>query len=131
MSKIISFLKLIFYISIAFLVIVSVFPGSLLGLLFYGDSNLQPQLVKNPFGSTINHFIYYLYVSLLGLLLYQKSNFFKKLVFTLFFLSIFLEVIQVILPIRAFQIGDLIGNILGVLVSYFLVKIYLRLVNHE
>ena len=131
MSKIISFLKLIFYISIAFLVIVSVFPGCLLGLLFYGDSNLQPQLVKNPFGSTINHFIYYLYVSLLGLLLYQKSNFFKKLVFTLFFLSIFLETIQVILPIRAFQIGDLIGNILGVLVAYFLVKIYLRLVNHE
>ena len=125
MSKIISFLKLIFYISVTFLVIVSVFPGSLLGLLFYGDLSLQPQLVKNPFGSTINHFIYYLYVSLLGLFLYQKNKIFNKLAIALFSLSIFLEIIQTILPVRAFQTGDLIGNILGVIVAYSVVKIYL------
>ena len=50
MSKIISFLKLIFYISIAFLVIVSVFPGSLLGLLFYGDSNLLASKIESYIG---------------------------------------------------------------------------------
>jgi len=93
--------------------------------------SLQPQLVKNPFGSTINHFIYYLYVSLLGLFLYQKNKIFNKLAIALFSLSIFLEIIQTILPVRAFQTGDLIGNILGVLVAYFLVKLYLHLINHE
>ena len=45
-------------------------------------------------------------------------------VFGLFVLSIILEVLHAIIPNRAFQIGDLLGNILGVLLAYFLVKIY-------
>ena len=48
MSKIESFLKFIFYSSTVFLVILSLFPGSLLGLLFYGDLGRQPDLIKNP-----------------------------------------------------------------------------------
>ena len=56
---------------------------------------------------------------------------FIKLVYGLFILSVILEVFHVIIPYRSFQLGDLIGNILGVLVAYFLVKIYLRFCNHE
>ena len=61
MSKIISFLKFIFHISILLLIVISLFPGSLAGLVFYGDPSHQPNLIKNPFGTTINHFIYYFY----------------------------------------------------------------------
>ena len=121
----IKFLKFIFYISVLSLIIISLYPGSLLGYLFYGDFYRQPNFVNNPFGTTINHFIYYIYISSLGFLLYSKSNNFKKLFYGLLFLSIILEVLQFAIPIRTFQIGDLIGNILGVLVAYFLVKIYL------
>jgi len=126
MAKIISFLKFIFHTSIIFLIILSLFPGSLLGFLFYQDLSRQPNLIENPFGTSINHFISYFYVSTLGLCLYLRSEKFQKLVYGLFFLSIILEVLQFIVPIRAFQFYDLIGNFLGVLVAYFLVRVYLH-----
>ena len=124
------YLKSIFYISVLFLIIVSLYPGSLLGYLLYSDWSQQPNLIENPFGTTINHFIYYVYVSLLGFVLYLRNENFQKLVYGLFFLSVTLESFHFIIPNRSFQLGDLIGNILGVLVAYFVVKAYL-LFNHE
>ena len=123
----IKFLKSIFYISVLFLIIISLYPGSLLGYLFYGDLSQQPNLIKNPFGTTINHFIYYIYVSLLGFFLYLRTENFQKLVYNLFLLSVILELLHFIIPNRSFQLGDLIGNILGVIVAYSIVKIYLFL----
>ena len=124
MVKVISFLKLIFYISILLLIIISLFPGSLLGFVLYNDLSRQPNLIANPFGTAINHFIYYFYVSMLGLCLYLRSNNFQKLVYSLFFLSIILEVLQLIVPNRAFEIYDVSANFVGVLVAYCLIKIY-------
>ena len=119
------FLKFIFHISVLLLIIISLYPGSLLGYLLYGDWGQQPNLVKNPFGTTINHFIYYIYVSLLGFFLYIRAENFQKLVYTLFFLSVILELFHFIIPNRSFQLGDLVSNILGVAVAYSVVKIYL------
>ena len=118
-------LKSIFHISVLFLIIISLWPGSLIGFLMYRDWGQQPNLIENSFGTTINHFIYYLYISLLGFFLYLKSQNFKKLVYGLFFLAITLEVLQVIIPNRSFQVYDLLGNILGVMVAYFVIRIYL------
>ena len=126
----IKFLKSIFYVSVLFLIIISLYPGSLLGYSLYGDLSRQPNLIENPFGTTINHFIYYVYVSLLGFFLYLRNEKFQQLVYGLFFLSIILEVFHFIIPNRSFQLGDLIANILGVLVAYSVVKIYL-LFSHE
>ena len=121
----VKFLKSIFHISTLFLIIISLYPGSLLGYLLYGDWGQQPNLIKNPFGTTINHFIYYFYVSLLGFFLYSRSENFTKLVYGLFFLSVILELFHFIIPNRSLQLGDLIGNILGVVVAYSVLKIYL------
>ena len=118
-------LKYIFHFSVLFLIIISLWPGSLLGFLFYGDWGQQPDLVKNPFGTTINHFIYYTYLSLLGFFIYIKNENFKKLVYGLFFLSITLELLHFIIPNRSFQVADLLGNIFGVMVAYLAIKIYL------
>ena len=123
-------LKSIFHISVLFLIVISLWPGSLIGFLLYNDWGMQPNLIKNPFGTAINHFIYYVFISLLGFFLYVKNENFKKLVYGLFFLSITLELFHFIIPNRSFQLGDLIGNILGVLVAYSVVKIYL-LFSHE
>ena len=125
MDKIISFLKFVFHTSILLLIVISLFPGSLLGYFLYDDLSKQPDLIDNPFGTAINHFISYFYVSMLGLCLYLRSHNFQKLVYSLFFLSIILEVLQFILPYRAFEIYDVSANFAGVLVAYFLVKIYL------
>ena len=122
----IKFLKSIFYITVLLLIILSLYPGSLIGYFLYGNLYQQPNLIANPFGTVINHFISYIYISLLGFLLYSRSKNFQKLFYGLLFLSIILEVLQLVIPIRTFQLGDLIGNLLGVLVAYFLVKIYLR-----
>tara|TARA_Y100000590_G_scaffold138449_1_gene158509 strand:+ start:4442 stop:4840 length:399 start_codon:yes stop_codon:yes gene_type:complete len=124
MAKIISFLKFIFHASVLFLIVLSLYPGSLLGFLFYGDFSQQPNLIKNPFGTTINHFIYFFYVSILGFSLYLKDRKFKQMILGLFFLSIILEILQLVVPNRAFQLYDLLGNFLGVLIAFFLVKIY-------
>ena len=121
----IKFLKFVFHTSILFLIVLSLFPGSLLGLLFYGDLGQQPNLIENPLGTTINHFIFYVYVSSLGFFLYLRNKNFQKLIYGLFFLSVILEGFHYIIPNRSFQLGDLIGNILGVLVAYSVVKIYL------
>ena len=135
MDKAIRFLKLLFYISSILLVIISLFPGSLMGLLIFGDIGRQPNLADNPIfqvispkhyelGNTINHFVYFFYVSTLGFFLYLKNRNFQKLVYAFFLLSIILEVIQSIIPNRVFEIYDVSANFLGVLVAYFLVKIY-------
>ena len=127
----VKFLNFIFNILLFFLIIISIYPGSLIGFLFYGDLEKQPDLISNPFGTSINHFIYYLYVSLLGLFLYLKSKNFNKLVYVLFFLSAILEFLHLIIPNRSFQIVDLSANIVGVIVAYFIIKIYLFLKDHE
>ena len=124
MDKVISFLKFIFHISVFFLIIISLFPGSLLGYFLYNDLGKQPDLINNPIGTAINHFIYYFYVSVLGLCLYLKDRNFKKLLYSLFFLSIVLEALQFIIPNRTFEIYDVFANFLGVLFAYILVNIY-------
>ena len=121
----IKFLKFIFNISVLFLIVISLFPGSLVGYLLYDDWGKQPNIIENPFGTSINHFIYYSYVSLLGFFIYLKNANFQKLVYRMFILSVILEVFHLIIPNRSFELVDLIANILGVIVAYFVVKIYL------
>ena len=135
MDKVVGFLKFIFYISVLLLIVITLYPGSLLGLLLYGDLGMQPNLAENPYftpipshlymyANILNHFIVYLYVSVLGLYLYLRSHNFQKIVYGLFFLSIFLEVLQFIIPRRTFEIYDVSANFAGVLVAYYLIKIY-------
>ena len=56
------FLKTYLKSSLLFLIIISLYPGSLLGFLLYGDLGKQPNLIENPFGTTINHFAYYTFI---------------------------------------------------------------------
>ena len=136
------FLKFIFYISVVLLIVLTLYPGSLLGLLLYGDLGMQPNLAENPYftpmpshlytyANIINHFIAYFYLSMLGLCLYLKSQNFQKIVYGLFFLSIFLEILQLIVPRRAFEIYDIFANLVGVLLAYYLIKIYKFRKNYE
>lgn len=124
MDKIIIFLKFIFHISVLFLIIISLFPGSLFGFFLYSDLARQPVLIVNPFGTAFNHFIYFFYISLFGFILYLNNYNFKKLVYFLFSLSIILEVLHFIIPNRAFETYDIFANFFGVLVAYFLIVIY-------
>ena len=124
MDKAVSFFKFVFHTSVLFLIIISLFPGSLIGFFLYGDLGKQPDLIQNPFGTALNHFIYYFYISILGLFIYLKNHNFKKLVYSLFFLSIVLELLQFKIPNRSFEFYDILANFIGVLFAYLLVVIY-------
>tara|TARA_B100001123_G_C14674275_1_gene774761 strand:+ start:13 stop:411 length:399 start_codon:yes stop_codon:yes gene_type:complete len=124
-GKVIKFLKFVFHISIFLLIVISLYPGSLFGYLFYGDLTQQPNIINNPIGTTINHLIYYFYVSILGLFLHLRNKNFNKILYGLLFLSVVLEVLQYIVPNRTFQLVDLIGNFMGVVIAYFFIKLYL------
>ena len=124
MDKVISFLNFIFYISVIFLIIIYLFPGSLLGFFLYEDFGRQPNLIDNPFGTAINHFIGFFSVSVLGFFLYLRRHNFNKLVYVLVFLSATLEILQLIVPNRSFEIYDVSANFVGVLLAYLLTKIY-------
>jgi VanZ family protein len=124
MDKAISYLRILFHILILILIILSLYPGSVLGFLLYGDFKLQPQFTKDFSYISSQHFYVYLLISALGFFSYLRNEKFNLVVIYLFFLSIILEVAHLVISVRSFQIEDLTGNILGVLIAYIIVLIY-------
>ena len=124
MDKAVGYLRILFHILILILIILSLYPGSILGFLLYGDFKLQPQITKNFSYISSQHLYVYLLVSALGFFSYLRDRKFKLIVIYLFFLSIILEVAHLVISERSFQIEDLTGNILGVLITYIIVLIY-------
>jgi hypothetical protein len=115
MKKFFSNYKVIFY-SINFcLVFLYLFPGSLLGQVFYGSKKIQPQITPD-FIISSNHFYTFFLVSMVGFLTFTKINQIKILIIYLILLSIILELLHLLIPHRTFQWSDLSGNLLGVFV---------------
>ena len=117
-----SYLKIIFYISNITLITLYLFPGSILGWFIYGDFGLQPQITSDFIVSS-NHVYAFIVLSILGYVSYEKHvlNF---LFLYLFSISIFLEILHIIIPNRGFELSDLFGNILGVFAVYLFYQIY-------
>jgi hypothetical protein len=121
-NKFFSYLKIVFYIANFVLIVLYVFPGSILGWLLYGNVALQPQITSDFLVSS-NHVYAFTAISILGYLSYEKNKL-NFIFIYLFFLSIFLEVLHLIIPNRGFEFSDLFGNVLGVLLIYSYQKIY-------
>ena len=111
--------KIIFYCSNFFLTLLYLFPGSLLGLIIYNDKKIQPQITSD-FIISSNHFIAFVFISIIGFLSFRKKKEIKLLIFYLIFLSIILEIFHLIIPERSFQWADLLGNLLGVVIVIFI-----------
>ncbi len=124
MDRAVGYLRIIFHILILILIILSLYPGSILGFLLYGDTRLQPQITKDFLYISSQHLYVYFLVSALGFFSYLRDEKFNLVVIYLFFLSIILEVAHLVISERSFQLEDLIGNILGVLIAYIIVLIY-------
>ena len=111
--------KIIFYYSNFFLILLYLFPGSLLGLVIYNDKKIQPQITSDFIVSS-NHFIAFAFISIIGFFTFRKKKEAKPLIFYLIFLSIILEIFHLIIPERSFQWADLLGNLLGVVIVIFI-----------
>jgi len=119
MIKFFSKFKFIFYFINFFLIFLYLFPGSLLGWLFFGDKKIQPQITPDFIVSS-NHFYVFALLSLVGFLSFIKLEHKKYLIIYLIILSTILEILHLVIPERSFQWSDLFGNLLGVIVVIFI-----------
>ena len=115
-----------YYLSLLVLIILYLFPGSLIGYLIYGDLGTQPKFINNPIGTSINHFFYFLFLSTLSLIdRLQNQKLINSFRF-LFFISILSELLHYFIPNRAFEFYDLLANCTGVMVVFILYNLLIE-----
>ena len=115
MSRFFSTYKIIFYTLNILLIILYLYPGSLLGWIIYGNKSIQPQITPD-FIISSNHFYVFMLISIIGFLTFPKLKKNMFLITYLIFLSVTLEIFHLAIPERSFQWSDLFGNLLGVIV---------------
>ena len=128
-NTIFSSFKYLFYFSLIVLLILYLFPGSLIGYILYGNFGKQPDLISNPIGTSINHLIFFFYVSIIGFIFRINQKTFLNSFSFLFLVSITLELLHYLIPNRAFELNDLYANSLGVLLAYLIFKFLKKLQN--
>ena len=118
--------KIIFYLSNFILILLYLFPGSLIGCFLYNDCKLQPQITRDYIISS-NHLYAFVILSLIGFLTYKNSKKIRYLSGYLIAVSTFLEIFHNFIPERSFEYSDLFGNLAGVIIviiGFNLLKIY-------
>ena len=115
--------KILFHILNTILIILYIYPGSILGYLIYRNFSKQPQLTSDFFAISSNHVYAFFLLSVLGLFGYYKVKKFFIINY-LIFISIILEILHLIIPNRGFQFADLFGNILGAIFALFVYRIW-------
>ena len=121
--------RYLYYFSLTGLLILYLFPGSLIGYFLYGDFSRQPDMIPNPMGTSINHALAFFYLSILGLISYMRGTSFKQTLIFLVVVSLILELSHLIIPNRSFQYSDLFANLLGTLLAIVIIFLYKRLKN--
>ncbi len=114
----INYCKFIFFTNIFVIVLLSVYPGSLLGLIFFGNDDVLPGSDKS------HHFIAYFITTIFGLLAYSEKNIFLQLSFSLLLLGSILEIIQIWIPNRSFELLDMLSNTSGVVIGLGVIQIF-------
>jgi len=108
--------KFIFHLANVFLIILYIYPGSILGYVIYSDLQTQPQITSDFIVST-NHVYAFLILSFIGFFTYKKNEELKFLGIYLILLSITLEILHYFIPERGFEFSDLFGNLVGVIIA--------------
>tara|TARA_B110000971_G_scaffold191400_1_gene202999 strand:- start:568 stop:984 length:417 start_codon:yes stop_codon:yes gene_type:complete len=134
MKKIIlKYVNYLYFLSLLVILILYLFPGDIVSYFIHSnyEKNINP--IQNPIagfihsllntgGYSFNHVLTFSFITGVGLLTYFKEkNFYLALFFFIFF-SIFLELLHFIVPNRAFELSDLISNLIGVIIVLFIFK---------
>ena len=124
-NTIFKLIEYVYYFSLLTLLILYLFPGSLIGYFLYGNLDQQPNLIANPIGTSINHLIFFSYITLMLMIVrLSVKNIFTSYKFIIF-ISFILEIFHLIIPNRAFELHDLIANIAGVIIV-LLIKSFIK-----
>ena len=110
--------KIFFFVINLLLIVLYLFPGSLLGCIFFDNCKVQPQITPD-FIISSNHFYAFGLVTILGYLTFFNSEKLNQVLYYLLVISVLLEVFHILIPERSFQWSDLFGNLLGVIVVIF------------
>ena len=133
MNKLKNFFKIGFYLANIILITLYLFPGSIFGCFLYDNCNIQPRITKDLFvGDFIisaNHVYAFILLASLGVLSFHNTKKINFLIVYLFLLSIILELFHIIIPNRGFELSDLFGNIVGVILVILIYKIVIRYVK--
>jgi VanZ family protein len=92
---------------------------------------VQPNIVKNPIGTSINHFFYFFFLTFLGSIYNLNEKKFINSIFFLLALSIFLELFHFFIPNRAFELNDVIANGAGVIAMYLIFFLKKKFINEK
>jgi VanZ family protein len=130
MIKYFSKYKFFFYLCNFILIVLYLFPGSILGLILYNDLSSQPQITSNIIVST-NHVYAFLTLSFVGFFTYKKIEKLKFLSIYLILLSITLEILHYFIPERSFEFSDLFGNLVGVIIVIIIFYLYKKNENFK
>ena len=123
MIKFFSNYKIIFYSINCCLLILYLFPGSLIGCYLYSDCKIQPQITRDLIISS-NHLYAFALLSVVGFITYEGTKKIKLLIIYLISLSVVLEILHNVIPERSYQWSDLFGNLLGVIIVIFFYNLY-------
>ena len=107
--------KIIFYIINFVLILLYLFPGSLIGCFLYDDCKLQPQITPDFIIAT-NHLYAFAFLSIIGLLTFKKTDKITFIILYLITISVVLELFHHFIPDRSFEYSDLFGNLIGVII---------------
>ena len=122
-KRIVNMVKYLFHASNIVLIVFYLYPGSIFGCFIYNDCKIQPQLTSDLVVSS-NHVYVFFIISLLGFIAYSEKSAFKKVILYIFFISFLLELAHLVIPQRGFEIKDLAGNIVGVVISLIIFLIF-------
>ena len=116
--------RYLYNFSLTGLLILYLFPGSLIGYFLYGDLGKQPDMILNPIGTSINHALAFFYLTTIGLISHINQNSFNKILIFLVTLSLFLELSHLFIPNRSFESLDLFANLLGTFLAIVIIFLY-------
>ena len=125
--KLFSKFKLIFYLLNLILISFYLLPPSIINIFLYNDLYFYSQ-INVEFKVSANHIYVFIVFSFVGFLTYVKLNHLIFLSIYLISISVILELTHLLIPYRGFELADLFGNIIGILIgliiSFFYKKIY-------
>ena len=122
--------KFIFYLSNFILLVLYLYPGSFIGCFLFNNCQYDQQITPDFLVST-NHLYAFGLLSIIGLFTYKNSNKLNFLNLYLILLSIILEILHIFIPVRSFELSDLFGNLLGVLIVLTINFFYRKYENYK
>ena len=126
MTKFFSQYKFFFYLLNLILITFYLSPATIVGIFFYNDLYFYSQ-ISPDFKVSANHIYVFIIFSFVGFLTYVKLNHLIFLSIYLISISVILELTHLLIPYRGFELADLFGNIIGILIGLIISFFYKKI----